>query len=49
MPAPAAHIQRFDVLLIDPDVADMREREGDDLPAIGRIGQDLLVACHGGC
>ena len=26
----------------------MREGEGDDLPGIGRIGQDLLIAGHRG-
>jgi len=31
---------------IGADIAHMREREGDDLPGIGRIGHDLLVAGH---
>ncbi len=26
----------------------MREGEGDELPGIGGIGQDLLIAGHGG-
>ncbi len=26
----------------------MGEGEGDDLPGIGRVGQDLLIAGHGG-
>src|SRR5262249_42470859 len=29
---------------IGADVADVRERKGDDLPGVGRIGQDLLIA-----
>src|SRR5262249_22220104 len=37
---------RLDVLGIGADIADMREGEGDDLPGIGRIGQDLLIAGH---
>jgi hypothetical protein len=36
--------QVLDVLAVRPDIADVREGEGDDLPGIGRIGQDLLVA-----
>ncbi len=42
------HVDGLDVLVIGADIADMREGEGDDLPGIGRIGQDLLVAGHGG-
>ncbi len=34
----------LDVLGVGADVADVREREGDDLPGVGRIGQDLLIA-----
>src|SRR5436853_398270 len=30
------------------DVADMRKREGDELPGIGGIGEDFLVTGHGG-
>ncbi len=40
--------QRLAILVVGADIADMREREGDDLPGIGRIGQDLLVAGHRG-
>jgi len=29
-------------------IADMREGESDDLPGIGRVGEDLLVARHRG-
>ena len=32
----------------DADVADMREGEGHDLPGIGRIGHDFLIAGHRG-
>ena len=32
------------VVLVDAVVADVRVREGDDLPGIGRIGDHLLVA-----
>ena len=36
------------VLVIGADIADMREGEGDDLPRIGGIGEDLLIAGEGG-
>ena len=36
------------VLGVHPDVADVREGEGDDLPGVGGIGHDLLVAGHRG-
>ena len=36
----------FFILGVDADVADMRKREDHDLPGIGRIGHDFLVACH---
>ena len=42
------HVHGLDVVLVGADIADMREGEGDDLPGIGRIGEDLLVAGHGG-
>ncbi len=38
----------LDVLLVRPDDADMGEGEGDDLPGVGGIGEDLLVAGHRG-
>ena len=41
-------VDGLDVLLVGADIADMREREGDDLPGIGRIGEDFLVAGHRG-
>jgi hypothetical protein len=40
--------RRLHVLGIGADIADMREGKGDDLPGIRRIGQDLLIAGHGG-
>ena len=45
-----AHSRRdgFDVFLVRTHNADMGEGEGDDLPRIGRIGQDLLIAGHRG-
>ena len=42
------HVHRFDVLVVGADVADMREGEGDELPGIGGIGEDLLIAGHRG-
>ena len=39
---------RLDVLLVGADIPDMRKGEGDDLPIVGRVGQDLLIAGHGG-
>ena len=41
-------VHRLDVLVVGADIADMREREGDDLPGIGGVGEDFLVAGHGG-
>ena len=38
--------RRLDVVGVGADIADMGEGEGDDLPGIGRIGQDLLIAGH---
>ena len=34
----------FDILLVDPDVADVRIRQCDDLLAVARVGKDFLVA-----
>ena len=36
------------VLGVRADVADVREGEGHDLGHVGGVGQDLLVAGHGG-
>ena len=41
-------VRRLDIVVIGADIADMREGEGDDLPGVGRIGEDFLVAGHGG-
>ena len=41
-------VDRLDVVLVGADIADMRKRERDDLAGIGRIGEDLLIAGHGG-
>ncbi|MNV20100.1 hypothetical protein D3C71_1109880 [compost metagenome] len=38
----------FDVLHIDAVVADVRIREGHDLLAVARVGEDFLVAGDGG-
>ena len=42
------HVHRLDVFVVGADIADMREGEGDELPGIGGIGEDLLVAGHRG-
>ena len=39
---------RLHVFGVGADIADMREGEGDDLPGIRRVGQDLLIAGHRG-
>ena len=41
------HIQRFNIFVIDADIADMGKSESNDLAGIGRIGQDFLIARHG--
>src|SRR5580700_7046968 len=41
-------IHGLDIVVVDADIADMGEGEGDDLARIGRIGEDLLVAGHRG-
>ncbi len=40
-------IARLDVFLVGADIADMRKSEGDDLPGVGRVGEDFLIAGHG--
>ncbi len=45
---PRRHVQALDVFFVGADIADMREGEGDDLPGIGGIGEDLLIARHRG-
>ena len=42
------HFTRFLVFAVDPGVADMRIGQRNDLTAIGRVGQDFLVAGHSG-
>ncbi len=39
-------VRGLGVLDVGADVADVREGEGDDLPGVGGIGEDLLVAGH---
>jgi hypothetical protein len=39
---------RLDIFEIGADISDMRKCEGDDLPGVRRIGDDLLVAGHRG-
>ena len=36
------------ILLIDPHIANMRGSEIDNLSRIGRVGDDFLIARHGG-
>jgi hypothetical protein len=38
----------FDVFPVDAVVADVRIRQGDDLLAVARVGEDFLVTGHGG-
>ncbi|NJO35952.1 MAG: hypothetical protein HC869_25630 [Rhodospirillales bacterium] len=38
----------LDVLGVDADISNMREGERDDLPGVGGVREDLLVARHGG-
>ena len=45
---PRRHIHALDVFLVGADIADVGEREGDDLPGVGGVGEDLLIAGHGG-
>ncbi len=40
------HVHRFDVFVVGSDISDMGKCEGDELPGIGRIGEDLLVTGH---
>ena len=46
----AAQIQPCGLLVfrVDPDVSDLGVGHADDLPGVGGIGQDLLVAGHPG-
>ena len=38
----------FEVFGIGAGVADVRIGQRDDLPAVGRVGEDFLIARHGG-
>ena len=38
----------LDINIIGANITDMREGEIDDLPGIGRVCHDFLVACHRG-
>ena len=38
----------FKVVIIGADIADVGEGEGDDLARIGGVGEDFLIAGHGG-
>ena len=42
------HRARFDVLFVDPRIADVRIGQRDDLAAVARVGEDFLVAGHRG-
>jgi hypothetical protein len=42
------HAVGLDGLVTDSVVPDQRIREGDDLTAVGGIGDRLLIAGHGG-
>ena len=41
-------VRRFHILVVRPDVADVRKGEGDDLPRVGRVGHRFLVTGHRG-
>ena len=38
----------FQVLGVDPVIAHEGIGHGDDLPLVGRVGEDLLITGHGG-
>ncbi len=44
--AQRAFDRALDVLAVDPDIADVRESEGDDLRRVARIGHHFLIAGH---
>ena len=39
---------RLHILVVDSVVADQRVGQGHDLPVVGGVGQDFLIARHGG-
>ena len=42
------HVHGLDVFVVGADIADMRKGEGDELPGIGGIGENLLITGHRG-
>ena len=38
----------FHVRAIDSVISDLRGGEGDELPGVGRVGEDFLIAAHAG-
>jgi hypothetical protein len=46
--AGGVHFGRFDVFGVDAVVADVRVRQRDDLTRVAGVGQDFLIAGHGG-
>ena len=47
-PAQIDFVDGFEVFKVCADIADMREGKNDDLPGIGGIGEDFLIAGDGG-
>ena len=45
-PRKGGHVHRLDVLVVGADIADMRKGEGDNLPRIGGVGENLLIPRH---
>ena len=46
-PGALGHV-RLGVLVINAVIANLRKRHGDNLPKVGRVGQDLLITRHAG-
>src|SRR5919106_5480239 len=46
--APCMTGGRLEILGVGADIADVRKGEGDELPGVGGVAQDLLIARHGG-
>jgi len=42
------HAARLDIFRIGAGIADMRIGQGDNLSGIGRVGENFLIAGHGG-
>ena len=47
-PALLSQIDGFDIFVVGADIADMGKGEGDDLRGVGRVGENFLIAGHGG-